>query len=281
MAKPNVSNPVKSEWSGFFSSIRQWETNLQDTIADSKYTTRTGATGNIALPKPGDVRVENAIIGAGPYEEVWCDGECWFQWCLNRSGATLEQFSLTSKPANTAALAATGGTVYSLTDTGLAADELTHAIMMITADAGGGTAAPENEAAYVARNTETDLYFQPDLSAAIVTTDQYDIYFPYNIEDAAAGDEVSEVQGTIISADGIADNYWGWVGFKGRIWTAATGGLTTLKAIIAGTAGVAISSTSAFNLLIGWSPFTVTAAQAKCMIELQCGPAVQNLCVSA
>ena len=281
MAKQTVTNPVKSEWPGFFSSIRQWETNLWDTIADSFYTSRTGAVGNKALPKPGDIRVENSIIGTGPYERVWCDGQVWFQWCLNRSGGTLNQFDLVSRPARTAGLVATGGSVYTITDAGLTADELTHALITISADAGGGVAAPENESAYVSKNTATLLYLQPDLSAAVANLDQYDVYFPYNIEASAAGDEASEVQGVVVSPDNIEDNYWGWVGFQGRIWAETEGALTVDEAIIAATGEVAVSSTSAFNLLIGWAPTPITAAQAKAMVELQCGPAAPRVCVSA
>lgn len=281
MARPSVTTNQKAEWPGFFSSIRQWETNLWDTVADSFYTSRTGAVENKPLPKPGDVRVENSVIGTGPYERVWCDGEVWFQWCLNRSGGDLSQFELVSRPANTAGLVATGGSVYTITDAGLVANELTHALITITADAGGGTAAPENESAYVCYNTATLVHFQPDVSAAIVNLDQYDVYFPYNIEAAAAGDEASEVQGTIVSADGIADDYWGWVAFKGRIWTDAIAALTINSAIIAGAGGVDVSNASAVNLWIGWAPNTITAVQAKAMVELNCGPAARNMCVSA
>lgn len=281
MAKPSVTTKMKVEWPGFDSQIRQWETNLWDVIADSYYTTRTGSVGNKALPKPGDIRIENSVIGTGPYEQVWCDGRVEFQWCLNRSGGTLNQFDLVSRPANTTGLVATGGSVFTITDTGLIADELTHALMTLTADAGGGTAAPENESAYIAKNTAILLELQPDLSAAIANLDQYDVYFPYNIEASAAGDEASEVQGIVVSPDNIEDNYWGWVAYKGRIWAETEGALTVDKAIIAATGEVAVSSTSPFNLIIGWAPTPVTAAQAKAMVELQCGPAAQNRCVSA
>lgn len=281
MAAPSLTTQLKVEWPGADSLARQWQTNLWDTIADTFYTQRIGAASNKALPKPGDIRVENSVIGTGPYERVWCDGRVYFQWCLNRSGGTLNQFDLVSRPPNTAGLVATGGSVYTITDAGLVADELTHALITVTADAGGGTAAPENESAYVPKNTATLLHLQPDLSAAIVNLDQYDVYFPYNIEASAAGDEASEVQGIVVSPSNIEDNYWGWVAFQGRIWGETEGALTVDKAIIAATGEVAVSNSSPFNLLIGWAPTPITAAQAKAMLELQCGPAAQRVCVSA
>jgi len=281
LARPTVTTKLKVEWPGFDSMIRQWETNLWDTIADSYYTSRTGAVGNKALPKPGDIRIENSVIGTGSYERVWCDGRVEFQWCLNRSGATLNQFDLVKRPARTAGLAATGGSVYTITDAGLTADELTHALLTITADVAGGSPAPENESAYIAMNTAVLLHFQPDLSAAVANLDQYDVYFPYSIVPATAGDEASEVQGIVVSPDNIGDNEWGWVAYKGRVWAETVGALTVDRAIIAGAGKVAVSSTSVVNLWIGWAPTPVTAAQAKAMVELQCGPAAQNMCVSA
>lgn len=281
MAAPIVSNPVPAEWQGQASQMSQFQNNLQDTLADTYYTTRTGATGNEPTPKPGAVRVEEAIIGRGPFEDVWCDGECWFQWLLNRSGAPLAQYALVSRPPLATGLAATGGTVYSLTDAGLAVDELTHTLITITADAGQQNAAPENESAYVVRNTATLLHFQPDMSTAIANTDQYSVYYPYNIEAAAAGDEASEVQGVVLSADGISDNYWGWVLFKGRVWVKTQAALVADRAIIAHTAQVAPSNTSVVNMWIGFSPVALSTAEARGMVELQCGPAVKNMCVSA
>lgn len=281
MARPSLTTPIPVEWPGEESTMRQHLVNLWDTIADSLYTSRTGAVENKPLPKPGEHRVENSVIGTGPYERVWCDGRVLFQWCLNRSGGALGQYSLTSRPARTSGLAATGGSVFTITDAGLVANELTHALITVSADAGGGTAAPENESAYVCYNTATLVHLQPDLSTAIVNLDQYDVYFPYNIEAAAAGDEASEVQGVVVSPDGIADDYWGWVAYKGRVWAATIGALTVDKALIAAASTVDVSNTSAVNLWIGWIPTPVTAAQAKAMVELECGPATQNMCVSA
>lgn len=280
MAAPTITSKLKMQIAGEQSTMRQHLTRLEDTIADSYYTTRTGASENKALTKPGEVRIENSIIGTGPYENVWCEGEVQFRWCLNRSGGTLAQYSLASRPANTQ-LIITGGGLYYFTDAGLTADELVHGLMTVYDDVGGANAAPQGEAAYIISNTTTRVEFQPDISAALANLDTVDVAFPYNLEASAAGDECSEVQGVVVSPDGIADNYWGWVAFKGRVWAAVNGALTVDKAIIARTGDIAISSTSAVNLWIGNAILATQASQAKAVVDLLCGPAAPNMCVSA
>jgi hypothetical protein len=267
------------EMAGMDSQGRLRPIDLWDTIPDARYTTRTGATHEQALPKPGDIRKENAIPGTGPYRRAWAEGQCEFRWCLNRSGGTLAQFSLVSRPAAVTAQTATGGTVNTITDTGLTADELVHALVVITDDNGGANAAPEDEWAYIVANTTTTIHFQPDMTVAPANADVYAIYFPYNIEAAAVGDDTSEVQGVVISPDGIADNYWGWVGYKGRFGAGVEAALVQDQAIIAGTGLIDVSGTSTFDLIIGWAPFATQGAAPQALVELNCGPA--RLTVSA
>lgn len=276
MAAPSVTTQVPIEWAGEFSQKRQFLTNLWDTRADANYTTRTGALQNVPLPKPGAVRVEDAVIGRGPYERVWCDGACWFQWCLNRSGATLDQFDLVSRPVLTTGQIATGGTVNTITDTGLVADELVHSLVTITLAVAGGNVPPENESAYVVRNTTTVINVQPDFTTAPSNLDQYCLYYPYNIEPAAAGDVASEVRGVIMAADGIPDNYWGWVGFMGRIWAQVGSALTQHVAIIAGVGIVEPGAAGAANLIVGRAPVPISTAEAQAMVELKCGYALES-----
>lgn len=280
MARPTITSKEKMQWAGEASTMRQHMNNLWDTVADTQYTTRTGSVENKPTPKPGEIRVENSIIGTGPYERVWCEGEVEFRWCLNRSGGALAQYSLTSRPVNTQ-LTVTGGGLYYFTDTGLTADELVYGVMNVYDDAGGVSAAPEGESAFIIANTTTRVEFQPDISAVLAVGDVVDVAFPYSLEAAAAGDENSEVQGVVVSPDGIADNYWGWVAYKGRIWAAVNGALTVDKAIIARTGDIAISSTSAFNLLIGNAILATQASAANVVVDLLCGPAAPNMCVSA
>lgn len=276
MAAPSVTTLVPIEWAGDFTEKQQFLTNLWDTRADANYTTRTGALENVPLPKPGAVRVEDAVIGRGPYEQVWCDGACWFQWCLNRTGATLNQFDLVSRPVLTTGQIATGGTVNTITDAGLTEDELVHTIVTITADVGGANAAPENESAYVVRNTTTVINVQPDFTVAPANLDQYCIYYPYNIEAAAAGDVASEVRGVVMRYGGIADNYWGWVGFMGRIWAQVNGALTQHVGLIAGVGMIGPAVGGATNLVIGRAPVPISTAEAQAMVELKCGYALES-----
>lgn len=280
MAQPTVSTPVAVEWAGAFSAMRQYLNNLWDTVPDYHYTSRAGAYENKPLPKPGEIRVADGIIGRGEYQKVWCDGECWFQWCLNRTGAAINQFDLVSRPVPLTGQTATGGTVNTITDAGLTEHALVHTLVRITQDAGMANAAPENESAYVAKNNTGTIYVQPDFTVAPANADVYAIYYPYNIESSAAGDEASEVKGAVVSPDGIANAYWGWVLYKGMVWVKVGAALAQDRAIIAHTAQVAPSSGSAVNLWIGYAPMAVSTAEASAMVELQCGPAAMNKCVS-
>ena len=280
MARPTNTTKYKVEWAGEASTMRQHMNTLWDTLSDDFYTTRQGSIEDKPTPKPGEIRVENSIIGTGPYERVWCEGEVECRWCLNRSGGTLAQYSLASRPTKTQ-LTITDGGLYYFVDTGLTADELVHGVMNVYDDAGGANAAPEGEGAYIVYNSITRVEFQPDVTVALAVGDVVDVVFPYGLEASAAGDECSEVQGVVVSPDGIADNYWGWVAFKGRIWVAANGALAVDKAIIARTADVAVSSTSAFNLLIGNAILATQASASNTIVDLLCGPAAPNMCVSA
>jgi len=266
LAKPTVNTPYPIDHHAAPFMMNQYQNRLEDTVPDSAYTTRNGSTKHYVTPKPGSLRFHDATVGRGPYKNVVCHDACYFKWVLNRSGAKLEQFSFVARPASLAGQTATGGSVTTITDTGLTADELTHTLASILDDAGGTNADPEGDWGIVVENTTTRIDLQPDFSAAPVNTDTYDICKLYEIEDAADGDEGVMCQGTIVSPDGIEDDYWGWIGIWGIIGTALANEVTEWDAVVADAASVGNSGSDPTNLHVGYSLFTYQAAYTKAAI---------------
>ena len=99
---------------------KAWPIRLEETITDELYHERMGSQGegNFELPKPGDLRYENGIMGRGQYRNVACHGPCWFRWGVNRSGATISKAYIARKFANQAVTADADGTVNTFNDTG-------------------------------------------------------------------------------------------------------------------------------------------------------------------
>lgn len=266
MAAPtvNVTRPY-NDFSLPFAK-RQWGTNLWDTRSDDYYTTVRlyGHNTQRECPKPGELRYHDAICGRGPYSNIYAQGPCWFRWVLNRSGGALAQFSLASQPANSGTLTVVSGTVSSITDTAqFTALEERHAIAHIIDDVGGLNAAPEGQWGYIVYNDANVIYFQPDMTVAPAVGDTYDIWYPYNLEASADGDLAQIVQGVVVSADGIADNYWGWVLVRGFVSAASANALTAGQGIVADAGAVGASGGDTGDLIIGYSPYNYQAACAQ------------------
>jgi len=269
MAAPsvNTTRPYKEVSLPF--QKRQWGTDLSFTVDDEYYTAVRlyGHKANKELPKPGELRFHDAICGFGPYKNVYAQGPCWFRWCLNRSGGTLAQFSFAAQPANKSTAAADSGTVSSITDTGnFTANEERHGIVQIVDDAGGANAAPEGQWGYIVYNDANTIHFQPDLTVAVAASDTYAVWYPYNLEASADGDLACICQGVILSADGIQDDYWGWVGIKGLFSVKTANAITAGDAVVAAAGSVGASGSDPADLFVGWSPFTYQAAAAQALI---------------
>lgn len=273
MAAPTVNVAIPAKWNELPFQARTWHNRLQDTVSDVALTNalRYGSAEREAFPQPGALRYEDSIPGFGPYSNVYCYGRCMFKWMLNRSGGTLEQFTFAARPANTGAAAATAGSVSTIEDTAaFTADEVVHALVNITDDAGGSNAAPEGQARYVVGNTANILYVQPDFTAAVVVSDTYELHYPFGLEDAADGDETAQCAGVIVSPDGILDNYWGWVGVLGFMDVATINAIATAgDAVVAAAAGVGASGSDPADLHVGYAPFALQAAAAQAMIYIQ------------
>ena len=271
MGKPTVNVAVPLKFATFPFSERTWHTRLHETVSDTDYTNalRYGSAERKAMPLPGDLREENSIAGFGPYSNVHCYGRCIFKWMLNRSGGNLEQYTFASRKADTAAAAATSGTVSTIGDTGaFTADEVVNAMVNITDDAGGANAAPEGQARWVVANTADLLSVQPDFTAAVAATDTYSLHYPFFIEDAADGDEAVQCAGDIVTPDGIGADYWGWVGVWGMMDVAVAGAVTAGDALVAAAASVGASGTDPVDLHIGVAVHTLQAAATSAMVMI-------------
>lgn len=268
MAKPTVNTTYPMDQHSYPFQPQQWQNRLEDIVPDSAYTTRTGHTKEYVTPMPGALRYECGIIGRGAYKNIYAHGGCYFKWLLNRSGGDLAQFSFASRPANTSgSVASATGTVSTIVDTGLTVDEITHSLISILDDAAGSNADPEGDWAIAVANIATRIDLQPDLSAVTVVSDTYDIAYMHEIEASADGDEAVYAQGTIVSPDGIPDDYWGWVGCWGITGTALkTGSVVAGDAVVADAGIVGPSGSDPINLHVGWSVFVYQEVYTKAAI---------------
>ena len=147
----------------------------------------------------------------------------------------------------------TAGTVNSITTSGLTANEYQYDHIICTLDNPSGGAAPEGEDSYIVSHSATLITLDPDLpfTAAVAASDTFNIYTRCHVIAIASGDEQAEFAG-VIQAASLLDNYWGWVQVTGLcpyVALPATTAIANLSAMIAGTATLTISSSSAVNLL--------------------------------
>lgn len=158
--------------------------------------------------------------------------------------------------ANQAISNITSGSTTSIVTTGLTANDYDYDLLVCTDDAGGAGAAPEGEVAKISSNSTTTVFLDPDdpFSAAPAVNDDFNVVTYCKTIDSAAGDEVNDLFG--VAATALTANYWGWYFFDGicpyALARAATA-LTADVALIAHTARLDVSSTSADQLLVGVS----------------------------
>jgi len=249
---------------------KPWVINLEDTISDDEYHAyRAGARiSGGELPKPGALRWENAIRGAGPYANVQCSGQCMFRWGINRSGAAITRGYVGRKRANQAVANIDSGAVGSVTKAATwTANQEVFGLVQINDDAGAAGAAPEGEWAEIVRNTANILYVQPNFTVAPAANDDLVIYYPSQATLGAAGIEREETMGVVVAAS-LADDYWGWWGCRGimtvRITTAALA--QGIGMIAAANGELAASSTSGQDLMLARALVAAAADLASQLI---------------
>lgn len=172
----------------------------------------------------------------------------------------------------------TSGTTTSITTSGLVADKLVGGLLRCSDDAGGAGAAPEGEIARIVKNTTTVITIDSDdaFSVAPAVNDDFTVILPWATVDSASGDPACNVAGVAMADN---DQYgWGWVQFFGITQADAVAAGTALvvnQGVIAGTALVTASSTSAAGLLLGSNVAGLTSdtVRRKALVRLAVGAA--------
>lgn len=211
------------EWASEPFQRKPWGVRLEDTIADSFYTTRDGSSGEGLLgeiPKPGAVRYEDSIRGSGQYKNVRAHGECWFRWGCNRSGTAFTVGQIARKSANLLVTADAAGTTTTMEDgSAFVADEEVGNILYILDNADAAGAAPEGEWGIVVKNTADVLTIQPALTVATASSDTGTLVRVGHLGLLGGAIEREETFG-ITMATTVGDNVWGWFGCKGLLESA-------------------------------------------------------------
>jgi len=228
---------------------------LAETLDDALFTSLQSESESWKGMYPGREYYVNTIMTArqgifgGP---ILAYGGCHFAWVCNRSGGTLAQGALV-KWQQTTITNADGGSISTVVEAGLTANELVGDLIICTDDAGGAGAAPEGEGRYITKNTSGIITVQPDWSAAVAAGDDFVIRTNSKVIASVVGDTRAETAGVVVNPDGIADNYWGWVLSQGRVGLlgkAATV-ITTDKMIIAEVGRVDVSAGGASDHGLG------------------------------
>lgn len=212
------------EWASEPFGRKPWGARLEDTMADTFYTTRDGSSGEGLLgeiPKPGAERYEDGIRGAGQFKNVQCHGPCWFRWGVNRSGTAFALGEIARRTADLAVTADSDGTTTTINDAAaFVADEEVGNLLFILNAASGAGALPEGEWAIVVKNIAGTLTFQPAMSTAVLDTDTAIVHRLNHLDLLGGAIERYETFGVTIATT-VPDNYWGWFLAKGIV-TAGT-----------------------------------------------------------
>lgn len=169
------------------------------------------------------------------------------------------------------------GTTSTVVSTSLTADILVDGHIVCLDDAGAAGAAPEGESGRIVKNSTTVITIDTNdaFSAATATSDTFRVRLPWAVIDSASGDTAATTAGVVMATQ--AQYSWGWVQFLGFHPTvAAVAAGTTIsagKSLIASTNVVTNGSTSANELLIGYTPFQLTTDTVLRTIgmDLSCG----------
>ncbi len=175
----------------------------------------------------------------------------------------------------------TSGTTTSITTSGLTADIYAGAILRCSDDNSATGAGLEGEQAVISSNTTTLVNIDTNdaFSVAAAVNDDFTIEIPWAVVDTAAGDTAVLVAGVSMADQDQYD--YGWVQFAGlhpEVNCIAAGtAITADKSLIADTNVVTNGSTSAVNLLLGYTK-TGTKTDTvlrKIPVYLNCGVALR------
>ena len=147
---------------------------------------------------------------------------------------------------------------------GFTADLHEGAICWVMDKAASAGAAPEGEMAGITSNTAAVLNFDPDfpLTVALAVNDDLEILYNYQMEDAAASDRTTVVQGVIAGTDGIPDKQFGWVQFFGMCRALLTSAAYDTNDIL-------VAGTARLVEIAGGASDTGQGVLAKCLVTIK------------
>lgn len=241
---------------------KSWIIRLEDTVSDALYHERLGNIGEKwEMPMPGAIRKHQATIGAGPYRNVECHGECVFRWGVNRSGAPILANTIARYYANQAVTASGNGTVSTFVDAGQFTEhEEVGNKLYILDDAGAAGAAPEGQWGVIVANTANILTVQPDFTVATGTGDTGIIVSDGKLDLLGGAIERRETFG--VALVDVADDYWAWWLCFGEVTVQVVAGTAITGAIgLIGAAGGLLddSSTSGQDIMLARSDVNCSA----------------------
>lgn len=214
----------------------------------------------------------------GQEMELWTPyGPAKFRYIKNTAGTT-RGYLLSYVSGVTIANVLSGSTTTAVT-TGLTANLYQYDVLCVVDVNASAGASPEGYGSPILSNTATTFYLDPQnpLPAALAVNDDCYVYTFCKTEAAAAGDSVSDVCGVAMTT--ITATYWGWVQYDGycayAAYKAATA-MTADKALIADTAKLSVSSTSADELLLGSAPQGFGYSN-DIVDDIVCGAILNNL----
>lgn len=244
-------------------------------------------TGHLLAGGGGDIQevYQTAVGGRVLYWKDGGLGPVFFKLCQNRSGSAMAHGELVSNPGGNPGVASisnidSGSTTHATKAAGFTANQNEGAVCWVMDNASSAGAAPENEMALIMRNTADVLTFDdrfPPLTAALEVSDDLEIDYNWQIEDAAQSDTASTVQGVVARKDGIPDTYFGWVQFFGKCRaltvSAAIAIDQPLEAGAARLAAIASGGSQTGAVIVGKSRSTIKADSVSdfALVFIACG----------
>lgn len=243
--------------------------------AQSVWQTTLGAADSEAKEQPGRVRwTYDAIFGRRGFIYLRCDqsGGC-------SAGALQKRIGLIDVPN-----IASGTTTSIVPGAALSvSDKYVGGLLYCLDDAGAAGAAPEGEIGLITKQTTTliEVDSNDPFSVSPALNDDFKIFYPWAVSNAAASDSAYEVAGVAMAT--LTQYQWGWFQFFGlhpSVNAVAAGtALTAGEAVVAGTAVVDNGAAAvATHLHIGITKIGLQSDTVlrKAAVELFCGIAARN-----
>lgn len=208
---------IQSQYERLFGQVTEY-VQLDEVIKDADFKSDP-ARWNVM---PGAIRKVQGILGQGSYRNIPVNGYARFRLVCNRSGGTLVQGSSCSFYAASATATEGSTSTFTALVGSFLENEAVWNSLYILDDAGGAGAAPETEWGIItkaelnAAGTHITFTVQTHktnglFTAAVGVGDTCIIRSRCQVIPCDLGEEVEKYAGVVVRADGIPDNYWGWI----------------------------------------------------------------------